>query len=573
MEQKNIDTELFFWEIPEVELRYRRYGDTPSDVIKKVKYDIEYFLTTPNLDEERSATITDENGNKRVVNYNIREVYSAIYNALNYYKNASYHPSAEYKTGDTFIENSINAFNDDYTYLANKYNSKNPLDHDVISRTESSGRIKAPLSFFNKVREKVTEYILEGRDFSYFNESLRDLVGMRFVIDPPKEIQEQGLQAESDFLYKVYYDLMEHHGITLPQDTPLEKGLFKFIPVNTRHDPHKLEKIKSRPEKEGFSECTQNLYGFTFFVPEHRIPEVEQECVDSVTKDYNKFAKFKGYQSIHTCVVPYYSQDVEPIPLPNCIIPPKSNDYCIEYQFRTAKQHQYSKYGPASHDTEYKPATSYHRGAVPYCIEFDSLQDIEEDYYENSRKQKPLNYQNKLKLRNFGESFRRFYKTSFKDFFGITYKNFRDIFGSSDRNDILSRRKVIYYDKERDLYVAQDARPSGQNNLVLAMTPQELVGMQEALAKKDVSIFNELLKNTHFQDSIIKFLQDPETQKMFTMHVSTHYNLKVITLDSPGEEPQKNASQNQYTQENQNVITSQQTNTHKRVPVSLDDDL
>ena len=92
MEQKNIDTELFFWETPEVELRYRRYGDAPSDVIKKVKYDIEYFLTTPNLDEERSATITDENGNERIVNYNIREVYSAIYNALNYYKNASYYP-------------------------------------------------------------------------------------------------------------------------------------------------------------------------------------------------------------------------------------------------------------------------------------------------------------------------------------------------------------------------------------------------------------------------------------------------------------------------------------------------
>ena len=91
--------------------------------------------------------------------------------------------------------------------------------------------------------------------------------------------------------------------------------------------------------------------------------------------------------------------------------------------------------------------------------------------------------------------------------------------------------------------------------------------------KKDVSIFNELLETTHFQDSIIKFLQDPETQKMFTTQVSTHYNLKVITLNSPSEEPQKNSSTKQNAPETQEVITAQQSNTSKRIPASLDDDL
>ena len=75
---------------------------------------------------------------------------------------------------------------------------QNPID-SVESHVADTLKAGAGLS-----DEKVTEYILEGRDFSYFNESLRDLIGVRFVINPPAEIQAQGQQAESDFLYKVY---------------------------------------------------------------------------------------------------------------------------------------------------------------------------------------------------------------------------------------------------------------------------------------------------------------------------------------------------------------------------------
>ena len=72
---------------------------------------------------------------------------------------------------------------------------------------------------------------------------------MRFVIDPPKEVQAQGLQAESDYLYRVYYDLMERHGITR-QDHLSNPNDFQFINVNTRHDPNKAEKMKTRAKKK-----------------------------------------------------------------------------------------------------------------------------------------------------------------------------------------------------------------------------------------------------------------------------------------------------------------------------------
>lgn len=218
----------FFWEIPEIDLHLRHYSGHPSDVIKKIKSDIEKFLSNPSLDENRTALRYDKNGNPYMVSYNIRQVYSAVYNALNYYKNISYLPSAEYETGDTFLSSSIRTFNEDYDYLAKKYNSDDPTQDPVIS---VSGRIKSPLSFMDKVREKIIEYIEEDRDFKYFNESLRDLIGVRFVINPPPEIQAQGLQAESDYLYKVYFDLMEHHGITYPKDLPSDNITFTLKDV------------------------------------------------------------------------------------------------------------------------------------------------------------------------------------------------------------------------------------------------------------------------------------------------------------------------------------------------------
>ena len=333
-EEQHID-ETLFWEVPEVDLNLRHFSGGPSDVIKRIKSDIERYLSNPNLQENQAVVRYKDDGTAYIATYNLREVYSAVYNALNYYKDISYLPSAEYGTGDTFLSNSIRIFNEDYDYLSSKYNSADPNDAPVIS---FSGRIKSPLSLVDKIREKVSEYIDQGRDFGYFNESLRDLIGMRVVVNPPKEIQDQGLQAESDYLYKVFYDLMQRHGITgFPSAEVSQIGTFHFIPVNTRHDPHKADKIKLRPEIEGFADFITDGT-VPLFIPERRPGEIEQPCVDSVLKDYCQSPKYKGYQSLHVCIIPYYSTNVEHLEIPNCIIPPKCKSSVFEYQFRTAKQ-------------------------------------------------------------------------------------------------------------------------------------------------------------------------------------------------------------------------------------------
>ena len=105
-EEQHID-ETLFWEIPEIDLNLRHYSGGPSDVIKRIKSDIERYLSNPNLQENRAVVRYKEDSTPYLVTYNLREVYSAVYNALNYYKDISYLPSAEYGTGATFLSNSI----------------------------------------------------------------------------------------------------------------------------------------------------------------------------------------------------------------------------------------------------------------------------------------------------------------------------------------------------------------------------------------------------------------------------------------------------------------------------------
>ena len=546
MKTDNLSEHNFFWEVPEVDLHLRHYSGHPSDVIKKLKSDIERYLSNPNLEENRTALRYDENNNPYMISYNIRQIYSAIYNALNYYKNISYLPSAEYETGESFLSNSIRTFNEDYDYLAQKYNSKDLTQEPVI---KVCGRIKSPLSFMDKVREKIEEYIEQKRDFRFFNESLRDLIGVRFVINPPQEIQNQGLEAETDYLYRIYYDLMEHHGITKPKDAPIESGLFKFLPVNTRHDQNKLSKIKSRPDEEGFAVWVQNgIKGF--YRPTKRIPEVEQESVDTVTKDYIRWPKYKGYQSLHVCIIPYYSQDVDHINIPNCIIPPSCKDSFIEYQFRTEKENEYAERGPASHNTQYKPTGSYHRLAVPFYIEFDNPENLPEISYDPLRTfKKPLNYINRLKLRNFGESFKKYYGPTFEEFFGIPFKKFRDVFGSQDRTDILSKRKTVIYDKESDIYTTQDSPGEKQNPISIALTPEEILTLKEILASKDGNQLVEFFSKQHLQDAVIQVIQNPENSKpsSTTSQKASGINLYSLNLSEernrPFQESKKEESQ------------------------------
>lgn len=466
-----------WWEVPEVDLNLRHYSGGPSDTIKQIKYDIEKFLVNPDVDDKT------------------RQIYSAIYNALTYYKNISYIPSPEFSTDETFLSSAVTTFNDDYTYLAGKYNM--PNQPPVIN---VNGRIKSSIGVVEKIKEKITEYLDEGRDLRYFNESLRDLIGFRIIVDPPQYIKDLGEEAECNYLYQVYYDLMQHHGIDdqRTDDQPIEPGKFKFVPVNTRYSKTKLEKMKERPTKSGFSDNIST--GVTHIhIPKSRPQTVEQPHVDSVTKDYVKWPKFSGYQSLHTCVVPDYSDYIETLEPPHYIIPSLSHDYTIEYQFRTKRQDDFAEHGTASHKFAYKPTeTIYHRLTVPTFISFDDPEVLTEDLYASKNIFKRMNgpRKNKIRVRNFGESYKKFYGHSFKDRFNIGFKEFRDRFGYQDRDAVLAGKKKVLYNEERDWYYLEDVTP------IVFVSAEDRSKFQGITGIKDPQKVIELFDETGLTDGM-----------------------------------------------------------------------
>ena len=423
------------WETDEIDLNLRHYTGHPTDVIKRIKKEIEQFLST-----------------KKTIDNQVR-IYSAIYNALEYYTTVSYIQPVDFDTEDSFLSCAIESFNQDFEYLSKEFNSKIPNSEPVIT---ISARIKSPISFMEKVKEKINVYIKEGRDLKYFNESLRDIMGAKVIINPPDYIKKAGPQAESDFLHEVCYAWMSRHGIDFPESEKATSGTYRFLNVNTRYTQDKAEKVK----KTGIREYSPEL-SFTeqdVFIPKTRIPIFERPEIDRVVKDYDYYTKPTGYQALHICVVPDYSDYLEESMLPICIIPPASNDYYIEFQFKTEKQNEFSEHGGASHRHVYKPhEIKYHRLAVPSYIEVDGPHDIADNFrssYPSLQKKVPAKPK-RLKLRNFAESFVRFYGYTFEERFGISFKDFRDAFNTKDRDDILALRKKAVFDPDRDTYHAE----------------------------------------------------------------------------------------------------------------------
>lgn len=420
-----------YWEVPDVDLNLRHYSGPVFDVFKKIKSDIVDYLSTSDKATEKS-----------------RQIYSAIYNALDYYEILS----PDFSIDSEFLASSIQTFNEDFEYLSDKYRRDNPSDPQVISL---SARIKSPLSFVEKVKDKVNEYLEQDRDFIYFNESLRDIIGVRVVVDPPTHIKNQGLQAESDYLYDIFYDLMCQRGILedLPSSTPTE-GKFKFIDVNTRYDRNKLEKMKSSlypgayisTDADLTDEAREELKQCKYIVKPKTRPSYMSE-IDSKVKDYRLYPKKSGYQSIHICVVPSYSSFVRKPQLPACIIPPATSDYSLEYQFRDARENNFSENGPASHETLKPFEKMYHRLAVPSFIACDD--EIQSTTSTGT-------YRKILKPRNFGENYQKFYGPSFEDRFGISYYMFKYTFDEQTQDDILAQRKYVAFDDVSNTYIAVD---------------------------------------------------------------------------------------------------------------------
>ena len=415
------------WEVPEInlDLRNKKYKGKDIDAIIELKNSIEKYLTqNPNIDEKT------------------RQVYSSIYNALNYYYIIRNEPSQEFSSTDTFLNYAISEINNDYMYLS-KYNRMFPDEDQPI--IEICARIKSPISFLNKVKGKINDFLKEGNDLGYLNDSLRDLFGAQIIVNVPKSIKEQGEDAETDFLYKVYLDFLKYHQVSpIPENEKLkhlQKHKYNFLPVNDHIHPNRLEKIKSRIAEEGFDEGVLN----EIKIPQSRPPEMEQDEINSITRDYVKSPKRSGYQSLHVYAYPESTINLIPGELPPGIIPPKNSKCAIEYHFYTKDQFNYQAYGKASHKNLYKPhEKTYHRLAVPLFITLNNQNQKSNTNNENSIIPDSIQ---PLKRNNFADCFKRFYGISFKDFFGVDFSVF-NTFKENFQNDILALESKVVTDEK-----------------------------------------------------------------------------------------------------------------------------
>ncbi len=421
--------------IPEVNLNLRYYIGDRSDTIKTVQRKIKQYLKNADVD------------------YIHKSIYSAIYNALVYYQAITDLPIAGETDKKTFLENTVAQINDDYNYLSSKYNKNG---NEVISMR---ARIKSPINAMDKILSKVEEFVRDGRDLKRLNESLRDFIGVRLIVNCPPEIKAQGHQAESDFCYRVFNDLVEYHGIKrqLTGSTPEEKD-YDFISVNTDDDPNKLERIKNRAINKQFKldPDAENV-----FIPKSR-PEFI-EAYDKFVKDYRLYPKPHLYQRMHICAHPHYSKSVHKRPLPNYIIPPLNFNPAIEYQVCTDKE---DKWADASH-LEYKDRP-FHRLGIPLLVELDQKKD-------------------KFRILRLDECIKDFYGYSFKDMFNIDYQNFLNIFNTSQRDDILAGKVKIKFDEELEEYI-------------LEKSPTTIVLYED----KNIEFVNTLLQNSS-KDELKKF--------------------------------------------------------------------
>jgi len=413
-----------FWESPEVDLNLRHYSGHPSDAIKLLKRNIEHYLRKPNV-----PTIH-------------REVYSAIYNALNYYKSILYSSASDFSTGPTFLNHSLMNMKKDYDYLSQKYNSPDITIPPIIT---INGRIKSPISAIEKIKDKVESYLQNRTDLRSLNESLRDFMGVRIIIDPPQNIKSNGKNAENEFLQKVLIDLLCFHGITGEK----VQDVYKFIPINTKNHPHKLENMLSD--------------GNIDHLPQY---------LSYYVKNYVDHPKKSGYQSYHICATPEYSSEVIKPILPPYIIPPTKTEYSFEYQVRTKEMNEAAEHGPYSHEI-YKCTGNYHRLAIPFYIEFNS---------EHNRF-KSLNLEESC-LKHFGfVPFLRVYDHNGNYLKNLTLADFRDLFTSSERNEIIDGKKRIYYLQNHGFELAdtQSQFVTLQNNSVpIFITSKDIADLKSS---------------------------------------------------------------------------------------------
>ncbi len=501
------------WEVEEIDLNIRHYLGHHLQVFKSIKKDIENYLSNPDVPLEK------------------RQIYSSIYNALNYYIAISNLPSENSNGENNFVENCIASFNEDYDYLSKKYNLGNTETITFL------GRVKSPISFMGKVKNKVTEYLKNGKDLAYLNESITDLIGIRIIVDPPEDVKSNGLQAESDYLYKVFYDLASFRNI-FPSENKSSTSPYRFIPVNTISYPRKLENIKNRVKKEGFAE--EIAAGkVSIHIPTSRPAEFDEEPLKSIIKDYNLHPKHSGYQALHTCISPIYSDNILTTDTPSYIIPPKNNYITFEYQVRTKKQDDYAEHGFASHGSSYKKRESFHRLGIPYYISSDfQCNRNSKTELDTNNSSTQNNNSRTLKIRPFEESFEKYYGYTFESYFGISYKDFIEKLTPIEQESLLNREKQLVPAEE--ISTSKKLTQTLPSSIVL--TEDELKNLKKILENDDMEALSEFFDNHNLIDSNSNSF-DPQKQKKLAIVIYILKN-KEKNIDKESKKHYENKNEN-----------------------------
>lgn len=439
-----------YWEVPEVDLNLRHYAGHPSDAIKLLKRNIEKHLKRPEVFQKD------------------REVYSAVYNALDYYKSILYSSAYDFSTGPTFLNHSLVNMKKDYDFLAQKYNSKDITLPPVIIM---NGRIKSPISAIEKIKDKIEEYLKNGTDLRYINQSLRDFMGVRIIVNPPQEVRKLGKTAELDFLQNVLIDLLDFHGI---RNDDVENK-YKFITVNTKNNPDKLERIQSDGNLDR--------------LPQFLVPYV---------KNYVDHPKKGVYQSYHICAIPEYASDVRKPTLPPYIIPPLKTEYSFEYQLRTTDMNDEAEHGISCHD-KYKQLGNYHRLSIPFYIELN----------QEHNKFKALNLEESCR-KHFGHvPFLRIYDNNGVYLRDISLADFRDTFTSYEREDIIAGKKRIFYHPNYGIEVSDE--PSQLELLDNYISPIFLTAEDIEKLNASEKTYQSILEESNATDSILTDNKTPNT--------------------------------------------------------------
>ncbi len=430
-----------FWEVPEIDLNLRHYSGHPSDVIKLLKMNIENYLKKPEVSQRN------------------REVYSAVYNSLNYYKNIL-SSSHDFETDKTFLNSTIQIMKNDYNYLSQLYNSHDFTMPPVISM---NGRIKSLISAVEKIKNKISEYLENGTDLRYLNESLRDFMGVRIVVNPSKELTNLAPEAEYMLLQSVLIDLLNFHGIK-NQSSQFE---YKFITINTKNHPNKLEKMRSDRNPD--------------FLPEYLVPFV---------KNYVDHPKSTGYQSYHICVTPKYSDCIKQDIVPSYIIPPMPTEYSFEYQVRSKTMDISAQYGLYSH-SDYKKLGAYHRLSIPFYIDFKSDSNRFEELNLEESCQKYFGYVPFLRIYNESGVYLR----------NINFTDFNSLFTINEQNLIIDGKKSICQFENTADFTGKSSQPLV--TLVDTTTPILLTDNEIESLKKSKISYESILENANITDSVI----------------------------------------------------------------------